>query len=132
VVGVGGTPPAPRWIPIENKGTGPASIVRARVAGLWYDNGTPAHIAHHSIWDRRLAESILFYWNGTDVLTYQYEVEKPLRMRAAARRGKRAGQWDTYKLTCDTAFDHKRILGYDGNTRPWNTAADYDDFIRSI
>lgn len=120
-----GRVPAGRWLTWEKKGTGPAVVIRSRLGGIWYD-GTAPHVAHHAIWDGRLAEALLYYWTPDAPPELKYTIEKPARMVAAARRGVNPGTWIKYSMTASTAWDQKRILNYDGTTRPWPSAFDYN------
>jgi hypothetical protein len=124
--------PAPGW---DIKGEGPATIVRTRYAALWCEPSP--HIAHHSVHDRKHAETVLRNWDGRGIVTTRYGKSRPLHVREAFRRHDTYGRWTEpkdpgYFHETDTRWDYKRALFPSGLTRPWRTLDEREKVLDKI
>lgn len=100
---------------------GPGVVARTRL-GMILDDPRNPHIAHHSIWSRRVAHLLL---KNIDT-PRRYVVKRPIKVREALREGSAIGKWVTEWRRADARWDQKRRLLSDGSTEPWNTLAEYD------
>jgi hypothetical protein len=117
-------------LPVERKICGEAVVIRTRFAAL----GLPAtfkrarsgaaHVAHHSVWNLVTACQMLSRFDGRD-FSRHYPIDRPLRVREAARSGRVPGSWVTEWRTAGTKWDCKRALLPHGETRPWECVEDF-------
>jgi len=121
--------PKTKWLKIEKKNEGTAKIIRTRFAGLFGKEFH--HIAHHSIWDRTTAESMLLDFEGIDFGVY-YEKERAIRCKEAMKKNLNVGKRLKGIRIGSTVWDNKRILCQDGDTCPWADVQQYETFYTSM
>lgn len=110
----------------ELKASGRVTVVRTRFAALW---GKEPHVAHHSVWTKKVAEQMIRKFTGTD-FKRRYPKSRPLKFREALKKNDRVGRWieegdSGYWHSADTRWDGKRCLLPDGTTRPWTDLKEY-------
>jgi hypothetical protein len=117
-------------LPYEEKLSGRAVVIRTRFAALgmpatWKRaKGGAAHVAHHSVWNIITACQMLSRFDGKD-FSRRYPIDRPLRVREAARSGRTPGSWVTEWRCANTLWDFKRRLLSDGLTAPWYSVEDF-------
>lgn len=115
--------PQPGWKDRGDcKRDGPATLARTRLAAIWSD---PAHVVHHSVWNRKSAETMLREFTGARDVKIKYPIRRPLKFREAVKKKRVPGVWVEEWRTADTHWDGKRVLLERGETRPWKDLAEY-------
>lgn len=107
---------------LELKRFGPAVVARTRFGLIDGEGEEMAHIAHHSIWNRKAAEGLL---RNLEESSKRYLIRKPVKLRESLRKGVNVGTWEKSFRTGDTSWDLKRELNNDGSSKPWRNADEY-------
>jgi hypothetical protein len=81
------------------------------------------HLASHSIWRKDEAQKLLDDFANGRYDARTYFVDRGRKVKECLRKGLPIGAWiNNEKHTGDTAWDGKRVLLSDGNTRPLQEA----------